>query len=339
MASGINSTFRQVGIATGIAASGRSSSICWRPRRPGRWPACPGVLASGQVKLFPAAAQAPFREIFTASLGELFVSRRSWPSRAPCCRPCCCARATSRPPRLRAARARRRVAHLYTGAPAPCSCPAPRLPPVRRRQRLRRRVPRRPGRPAPDAAADHRRGAQAHGLPLPATAASAPPATRSRAARAAARRARAVLRPAPRLLAGRAPASALGHPTYLLEYGDIALLRPRPGPRALGRGHHPDGDPPRQRGRRRRPGAARRLVPGRDHGAARRGRRQELPVNVGGDGRRARSTSRRCAIVAPCGPWPTSPAACSGPRSTARWAARPRRWSSAPSSSRRSTST
>jgi hypothetical protein len=31
------------------------------------------VLASGQVKLFPAAAQAQFRDIFTASLSELFV--------------------------------------------------------------------------------------------------------------------------------------------------------------------------------------------------------------------------------------------------------------------------
>jgi predicted MFS family arabinose efflux permease len=74
MASGINSTFRQVGIATGIAAYGALFQHLLASKASGPLGRVPAeVLASGQVKLFPAAAQAQFRDIFTASLSELFV--------------------------------------------------------------------------------------------------------------------------------------------------------------------------------------------------------------------------------------------------------------------------
>jgi len=74
MASGINSTFRQVGIATGIAAYGALFQHLLATKATGPLARVPAeVLASGQVKLFPPAAQGQFRDIFTASLGELFV--------------------------------------------------------------------------------------------------------------------------------------------------------------------------------------------------------------------------------------------------------------------------
>jgi EmrB/QacA subfamily drug resistance transporter len=74
MASGINSTFRQIGIATGIAAYGALFQHLLATKATGPLARVPAeVLASGQVKLFPAAAQAPFRDIFTASLSDLFV--------------------------------------------------------------------------------------------------------------------------------------------------------------------------------------------------------------------------------------------------------------------------
>ncbi|MEP6952908.1 MAG: MFS transporter [Solirubrobacteraceae bacterium] len=74
MASGINSTFRQVGIATGIAAYGALFQHLLASKATGPLARVPAeALASGQVKLFPVAAQAPFRDIYTTSLSELFV--------------------------------------------------------------------------------------------------------------------------------------------------------------------------------------------------------------------------------------------------------------------------
>ena len=74
MASGINSTFRQIGIATGIAAYGALFQHLLATKATGPLARVPAeVLASGQVKLFPAPAQEPFRAIFTASLSDLFV--------------------------------------------------------------------------------------------------------------------------------------------------------------------------------------------------------------------------------------------------------------------------
>ena len=130
-------------------------------------------------------------------------------------------------------------------------------------------VVRRAGRSPTDAPDPDRRRGAAGGLPLPSEQAGegggrpGPPGH-------AARRARALLRPAPRLLAGRAP----GHrrPAHLPRGVRRGLLRqPRPRHGALGR----RGDPGRgrggQRARRRPAGARGRLEPRRDLRDAHRG--------------------------------------------------------------------
>ena len=160
------------------------------------------------------------------------------------------------------------------------------------------------------------------------------------AARPAAGRAGDLLRPAARLLARRAPAA--GRPPDLPR----RLRRRSSSPTArLGLEHwiddvDPEGDP---RGVSEdaggRPVQARRLVPGRDHGAARAGRRR----------RRCRSSSvaliaspfdfSKVPLVAPLRPIAAITQGWGITRSTACWAARRRRWSSAATSSPASTST
>ena len=127
--------------------------------------------------------------------------------------------------------------------------------------------------------------------------------------------------------------TALGYPTYLVDYGAISFCD-----RALGLEHWVEDVIP----------TAIRVVSEDAGGApvqpvgwclggimtllAVAGR----PRPAGGLGRRwwpARSTSRRCGMLRPDPPaGASSPAARWAPRSTARWAARPRRWSAAASS-------
>ncbi len=72
MASGINSTFRQVGIATGIAAYGALFQHLPASKASGPLARVPAaVLATGRP--LPGPARAPYLDIFTASLSDLFV--------------------------------------------------------------------------------------------------------------------------------------------------------------------------------------------------------------------------------------------------------------------------
>ena len=128
--------------------------------------------------------------------------------------------------------------------------PAPRR---RRGQPVRRRRARRRRRPAPDARADHRRGPAAHRLPLPPLEGDDAAARAAGAARAAARRAGDLLRPAPRLLAGRAPAAPRAtrptSSTTATSSSPTATSGSSTGSRTSPRRR----SAPRQRGRRRRP--------------------------------------------------------------------------------------
>ena len=131
----------------------------------------------------------------------------------------------------------------------------------------------------------------------------------------------------------------LGHPTYLVEYGSIGYSD-----RDLGLEHWVEDVLPGAiahglRARRRQAGAGRRLVPGRDHVAAGARRRGRTCRSTRSPWSPARSTSPSCGCSRRSAAWPTSPTASWAPRSTARWAARRRRSSSACSSSRRWTST
>ena len=188
--------------------------------------------------------------------------------------------------------------------------PHPSALAARRRQRLRHGVPRRRRRPAPHA----RRGSSTR---RPSARSSAtwphdePPARPAGAARPAAGRAHDLLRPAPRLLDGRAPARA--RPPDLPRRVRVdRVLRPRPRARALGRrtsSRRAIGTVTEDAGGRAR--AARRLVPGRDHGAAgargatrpagRLDRRRRQPVRLRAGAAR-RADPRR---------WRTSPTGCS----------------------------
>ena len=100
------------------------------------------------------------------------------------------------------------------------------------RQRRPPAAVRRPGRPAPDAAHADRRRHAARGLPLPAGG-DGPRARRPGAAGDAARRAGDLLRPAPRLLAGRAPRR---RGPADLPRGVRRGVVPRPQPRAWSTG-------------------------------------------------------------------------------------------------------
>ena len=112
-----------------------------------------------------------------------------------------------------------------------------------------------------------------------------------------------LLRPAPRLLAGRAPARARATRPTSSSTATIALLRPRPRPRALGRRRDADARSARvSEDAGGAPGAARRLVPGRDHVAARAGRRRRRCRSRRSRWSPARSTSRRCGSIAPMRP-------------------------------------
>ena len=119
-----------------------------------------------------------------------------------------------------------------------------------------------------------------------------------------------LLRPAPRLLAGRAPARR-GHETYLVDYGPVRF-----GDRTLGLEHWIEDVIPNAvravvGGRRRPAGAARRLVPRRDPGAARPVRGRASCRSRRPRWSPARSTSRACRSWRRCGRWRPSPRASS----------------------------
>ena len=175
-----------------------------------------------------------------------------------------------------------------------------------RQQRRAQDVVRRPGRSPPDAAHADRRGHAARGLPLP-PGRQGPRAGRPGAAGDAARRAGALLRPAPRLLAGRA----------------LRRRRPADVPRGVRRGllqatatsawstgstrSCPAAIREVVRARRRASGARGRLEPRRDLRAAHR-RRPPGPADRVADRRSARrSTSSRCRWSRRSGRCSTSP--------------------------------
>ena len=109
MASGINSTFRQVGIATGIAAWGAifqhevaddfpaaaSARRAGRPTSPTSSPSAARRATGG--RLVRVAEQA-----FVAGLDQILLSRRSSPSPAPSSRACWSAPPTSPSPVVQA---------------------------------------------------------------------------------------------------------------------------------------------------------------------------------------------------------------------------------------------
>ncbi|MGZ4270426.1 MAG: MFS transporter [Solirubrobacteraceae bacterium] len=74
MASGINSTFRQVGIATGIAGLGALFQHLLATKASGPLARVPSeVLATGNVKAFPPPAREAYMGIFTSALSDLFI--------------------------------------------------------------------------------------------------------------------------------------------------------------------------------------------------------------------------------------------------------------------------
>ncbi len=71
---GINSTFRQIGIAMGIAAYGALFQHLLASKATGPLTRVPAeALATGRVTSLPAAARPAYLDIFTASLSDLFV--------------------------------------------------------------------------------------------------------------------------------------------------------------------------------------------------------------------------------------------------------------------------
>ena len=128
---------------------------------------------------------------------------------------------------------------------ASCRSLAPVARPALRRGRepLRQGRARRRRRPAPDAGADHPRGAAVHGLPLPAAAATTPPGRACRCCSS---------RRSPRRRCASTCAAATASPSTCIARRPPDLprrvrrdlvLRPRARPRALGRGRHPDRGP------------------------------------------------------------------------------------------------
>ena len=109
-----------------------------------------------------------------------------------------------------------------------------------------------------------------------------------------------LLRPAPRLLARRAPAGG-GAPDLPRRVRRHRLLRQGPRARVLGPRRAPQRDPPVSENAGGEAGPAARLVPRRDHVAARARRRDSLPV-ARRRSSRARSTSARCASISPLRP-------------------------------------
>ena len=120
---------------------------------------------------------------------------------------------------------------------------------------------------------DHQRGAASAPSTATCRRTSDAAARPAGPARPAARRAGLLLRPAPRLLARRAPDRGRP-PTYLVDYGDIAFCDQRPRPRVLGRRRPAERDRARSARTPAAARAARRLVPRRHHVAARAGRRR-----------------------------------------------------------------
>ena len=345
MASGINSTFRQVGIATGIAALGAIFQHVVAQNliegAHGRLPRGVSGTEAADFVSFGGFRAGPQRGADPARPS----SRSSTGSTTSCSTPAIVAfvgailaAVLTRPADFVAHGARAAPPNLSPPSRERCARDPAHAGRARRggRQPLRRHARRRPRRPAADALDGDRRGPAAHRAPLPPARGHDRASARAGAARPAAGRAGDLLRPAPRLLGRRAPAAGRA-PDLPRRLRRDRVRRPRARARALDRGRRAEGDPRRERGRRRAAGAGRRLVPGRHPRAARAGGRPDAAGEPRSRSWRARSTSPRCRSSRRCARSRRSRRAGASRSSTACSAARRRRWSSA--ATRRSAST